>query len=367
MPLLNEAIIIKYEEEYEKDVGIKVEKFQNKKKLPSMHRDVIELRELLAGKFWTAKKLVLKDSVIMELQTCLQRRRREKTVEIWIEMGFDKRGKVKNRSYYYNPNPLFAKGEREDPRKKNNVCEFAWVIHREVAKWLPYFTREVCAFEAQSRMNALFPRILDYIKREKKNARFDRKHNGFPLENTVVGGSKNSNREEGVSGFVHWSSFFDKDIQLEKEFFCALKDMVTTAFQHCQWFQFLNHFLRNHKNGCFADRLIPGTPFTHVWLTMLTREFNVHVDERNLFVGILCVPESYEGGNLVVSDPNFRAFRHVHLERGDLIAGRCFQALHCNLKVKKGIERKSLAMYFDYRIACERFKRVKPVRVLNYM
>jgi hypothetical protein len=246
----------------------------------------------------------------------MDKRRFAVVVAIRRKMGLTRKGHVRMYDVYLDPTPLLGKAEREDSAKARIVSEFVWVIHRSICHRLPFVTNGICSVTAGVRLLTVCGKLMDHIIAKRLNPKMDRKHNGFSLANTVVdGGTK------GCSGTVHWSNFFDEDLALGNEFFEVLQDVIVSAFQDCEWFQFINHFLRTHENPFLSDRLMNRAPVTNVWLTIKTAEYNIHEDDRNAFIGFLCVPDNYKGGELVISDPDFNVGQPIHIKKCDVIAG----------------------------------------------
>jgi hypothetical protein len=78
---------------------------------------------------------------------------------------------------------------------------------------------------------------------------------------------------------------------------------------------------------------MPDTCITHVWITIEMVAYNPHVDDRNFGVGLLSVPENYNGGELVISNPDFDVIHPIYLKKGNVLAGLCFQSHHYNQPV----------------------------------
>ena len=222
MFIINKTTLKAYEKRYKKAVTDVVEKFMDKEGLTPIEKATVERLELLSNMFWAKEKMKRNHEYVSQVQKSLERSRRNEVVKVLLKMGLNRNGSVNNRDEYNTRTPLLSKGEKFIPRKKKNLLESVWVMHRNLAGKMPYFTMHRCSVESEARMHRLFPKIEDYIREKKKEPHIDKTHNGFALGNTVTTGAPHGDKEKNISGSVQWAPFFDDDLDLEREFFDVL-------------------------------------------------------------------------------------------------------------------------------------------------
>lgn len=321
---------------------------------------VVDYRSGRSNKFWSDMKGENKNNLpyVAELQGRMESRRRNQKVSTQRSMDIPKDGVLKylNRYNKRTPVPL---GESERVPKKLRVCESVWDVHRSLCPKIPFFAMEDCSNEVGDALEIVAEKVRAHIKKYQIKPKKDSAHNGYSFATRVAGGGKYSNVDESLSGSVHWSQDFAKDPSLQRELIGALCDCIISAYGKCHWFLSLNEFLRNNSDPCFADRLLPGLPVTHIWLSVGVTPYNFHRDVKNFGVGFLLVPFDVEGADLVITDPDVDIAKSFHVKKYTVIAGRCFQCYHCNEPLKDPSSyRESYALYFDYRVGSSRYIRM---------
>jgi hypothetical protein len=323
------------------------------------------LRQELSYAFWNdwRARCFPDEATIRALQKRMLKRRQSKRMLTLRDMGFDPvTGEIRVRRRIFYKTYRLLRGKREAWEKQQCGRDFLLRgMHYRICHRLPYVTKGTCSVATAERLSQVCAKILRYMQVHRKKPSRD----GFSLANVVVEGGAFSCREKGILGSVHWSDFFDDDVALGYEFFATLRQVFRSAFRDCGWFPFLNAHIRSpeHDNWEYlSDRLLPGTCITNVRLIVQPSEYHAHCDDRHFGVGLLCVPEDFCGGELMVSNPEFDVVQPIPLKKRDVIAGCCFQSRHYHQPVFGKTPHLSILSYFDSRLGSKRYIRQDPVR-----
>lgn len=363
------AFLEKYEKKYKTQVTKKTETHRRTNKLTPTQPEFALYEQKMAVKFWCNLRGQLKDyDLVSSLRKRMKERRQNKVISVLRQMDFDRNGEflAPQVKVYLKRRPLLGDSERD--RKKRRITEDVWDVHRSLCTKLPFCTVGFCSTEAADAFEVVSQKVRRFFYRYDISPEQDSNHFGYPMANTVVTGARGSNKLLDISGSVYWGDLFTEraQLRLQIEYIRAIRDVIVSAFGHDNWFIELNQFLRNHSNQFFADRLLPDLPITHLWLSTRCTPNNIHKDERNAFIAFLMVPFTVAGGELVITDPDVKVHRAIHMKKGMVLAGRCFQCNHYNLALsEEGAYRESVAGYFDYRIGCDRFHRKIDMPLFN--
>jgi hypothetical protein len=327
-----------YEDEYFKRVTTKLQKYQDKTGVFTWEKHVVVYYENIANEFWLKEKNeIANEEKLKSLKERLKRRRYVDVRRISNKMGIDSNGNIYFEDDYHDRNPLLGAEEESrvgHPTKKPRLLEWVWDIHRELCPKIPFLTIGYCSKAAGDHLFELNKLIQEHIVKFKVKPRKDKVHKGYAIASTVTGGGSYSKEEDDKSGSIGWSDDFKKDEPLQTALLYALSDVIVSAFGTCIWFMFVNHFLRTNENPHFSDRLIPGLPVTNAWMNVGTTPYDKHVDTHNFLVAFLLVPYTVPGSELVVTDPEGKVKKAIHVQKYVVVAGRCFQCQHYNLEKK---------------------------------
>jgi hypothetical protein len=171
------------------------------------------------------------------------------------------------------------------------------------------------------------------------------------LGKTVVSGGVYGNKEEGISGSIHWNSTLRMKAQLQKQVFTKVASVVKEAFGKQSWFKNWMRFFKKERPD-LKKYLIPGIPCTSIWWSYDDRPYNLHFDWNTYGAAFLFCAEERDGGNVVVLNPEgeLDLAASIHLDEGKMLCGRWARSDHCNEPVLDGKKRFSFVAYFDSRI-----------------
>lgn len=311
----------------------------------------------LASAFWSeVKEAIQEKAKLSRLQVRIKRIRQLERKQNEQKMCIDPRtGEIRSfkwTTYYYEEDPLLGPSEREP--KKRRLSEPVWDVHRSLCPRIPYLTIGFCNKEIGDYFMRLDQRVALYLKKFNVKPRGGRNHKGFSFASRVVGGRQYGN---GQSGSVHWSDYFKFNPPLQLELVYALRDVIVSAFGDCEWFNYLNMFLRTHPNRLFRDRLLPALPVTHIRMSIGNTPVNSRRDHGHFGVAFFLVPYTVEGEELAVTDPDFEVARANHIQKYMVLAGRCFHNEHFYLAKIGRRQSKSYSLYPDFRMECAGYVR----------
>jgi len=242
-----------------------------------------------------------------------------------------------------------------EPSLTNNHPYFHGVPHFKLKKLPQHLIDDI-----QQAETLLFDENL-YLEAQGRCRRRSRSRNhrfggntGVNFGIRVLNGGGYACKEFGRSGVIHPSPLLDKNDELisRDELWKLVKDVLDEMYGKEAWYKRVVHIAAKLNEEARAERCIPGTPVSGIWITTTAKENAVHIDTNVVgptFVFSVWM-DDHNPVYLNVCSPDGRHNKKARLN-GKVAAGLWASFPHCNIGTNENnVLRHSWTCYMDQHV-----------------